>query len=41
MADHTHLFFKEQGVFISQGYGLTETSPTISTGQLSDTKVGT
>jgi len=41
LADHTHLFFKEQGVFISQGYGLTETSPTISTGQLSDTKVGT
>ncbi len=23
LADHTHLFFKEQGVFISQGYGLT------------------
>ncbi|HEY2841130.1 MAG TPA: AMP-dependent synthetase/ligase [Pirellulales bacterium] len=41
LADHTHLFFKEQGVFISQGYGLTETSPTISTGRLSDTKVGT
>ena len=41
LADHTHLFFKEQGVFISQGYGLTETSPTISTGQESDTKVGT
>ncbi len=41
LPDHTHLFFKEQGVFISQGYGLTETSPTISTGQESDTKVGT
>ena len=41
LADHTHLFFKEQGVFISQGYGLTETSPTISTGQEDDTKVGT
>ena len=41
LADHTHLFFKEQGVFISQGYGLTETSPTISTGQETDTKVGT
>jgi len=41
LADHTHLFYKEQGVFISQGYGLTETSPTISTGRLSDTKVGT
>ncbi|HVU88567.1 MAG TPA: AMP-dependent synthetase/ligase [Pirellulales bacterium] len=41
LADHTHLFFKEQGVFISQGYGLTETSPTISTGQESDTKIGT
>ncbi len=41
LPDHTHLFFKEQGVFISQGYGLTETSPTISTGQMDDTKVGT
>jgi len=41
LADHTHHFFQQQGVFISQGYGLTETAPTLSTGQESDTKVGT
>jgi long-chain acyl-CoA synthetase len=41
LPDHTYHFFSEQGVFISQGYGLTETSPVISTGLPGAFKVGT
>jgi long-chain acyl-CoA synthetase len=41
LPDHTYHFFSEQGVFISQGYGLTETSPVISTGLPDAFKVGT
>lgn len=40
-ADHVNEFFKKSGLTLVQGYGLTESSPVISTGTMSDHRVGT
>jgi long-chain acyl-CoA synthetase len=41
LADHVNEFFKKSGVTLVQGYGLTESSPVISTGTMNDHRVGT
>lgn len=41
LPDHTAHFFDKQGVFLFQGYGLTETSPTITTCRENEVKLGT
>jgi long-chain acyl-CoA synthetase len=41
LPDHTAHFFDQQGVFLFQGYGLTETSPTITTCRENEVKLGT
>ncbi len=41
LPDHTAEFFDKQGVFLFQGYGLTETSPTITTCRENEVKLGT
>jgi long-chain acyl-CoA synthetase len=41
LADHVNEFFKKSGVTLVQGYGLTESSPVISTGTMNEHRVGT
>jgi long-chain acyl-CoA synthetase len=41
LPDHVAEFFQRNGVVLVQGYGLTESSPVISTGTLDDQRLGT
>ncbi len=41
LADHTAEFYRRQGVLLTQGYGLTETSPVITTGGRKHHRLGT
>ncbi len=41
LADHVNEFFKARGITLVQGYGLTESSPVISTGTQEEHRVGT
>jgi len=41
LADHVNEFYKARGMVVTQGYGLTESSPVISVGTLENHKVGT
>ncbi|HEV3138194.1 MAG TPA: AMP-dependent synthetase/ligase [Pirellulales bacterium] len=41
LPDHVAEFFQRNGVVLVQGYGLTESSPVISTGTLDDHRLGT
>ncbi len=41
LADHVNEFFLKSGVTLVQGYGLTESSPVISTGTMHEHRVGT
>lgn len=41
LPDHVAEFFRDQDVFLAQGYGLTETSPVISAGTRERCKLGT
>jgi long-chain acyl-CoA synthetase len=41
LADHVAQFYNERGVFLAQGYGLTESSPVITLGTPEAMKIGT
>ncbi|HQU44310.1 MAG TPA: AMP-binding protein, partial [Pirellulales bacterium] len=41
LPDHVARFYNERGVFLSQGYGLTESSPVITAGAPGAMKIGT
>ncbi|MEX0978954.1 MAG: AMP-dependent synthetase/ligase, partial [Pirellulales bacterium] len=41
LADHVNEFWAKSGIVLVQGYGLTETSPVISSGTLEQHKIGT
>jgi len=41
LPDHVARFFNERGVFLAQGYGLTESSPVITLGTPAAMKIGT
>jgi long-chain acyl-CoA synthetase len=41
LPDHVADFFNKSGIILVQGYGLSETSPVISTGTLTENRLGT
>jgi long-chain acyl-CoA synthetase len=41
LADHVAHFWNQRGVTLVQGYGLTESSPVISTGKMDEHRIGT
>lgn len=41
LADHVNRFWVERGIVLVQGYGLTESSPVISSGTQADHRIGT